>query len=122
MLKAIPKLIVWSVKDHMMLRAVLREESFDRIVSDNRFGLYTRKIQCIYITHQLLIRLPEGLRYFEPLAARLHARIYARYNMVWVPDFENREDSLAGDLSHPLIINLPNIIYINTLSRFEKAK
>ena len=122
MLKAIPKLIVWSVKDHLMLRAVLREESFDRIVSDNRFGLYTKQTQCVYMTHQLLIRLPENLRCFEPLAARLHARIYTRYNTVWVPDFEDKEKSLAGDLSHPFTFHLSPFNYLGPLSRFEVSR
>ncbi|MBO4690358.1 MAG: hypothetical protein J5621_05740 [Paludibacteraceae bacterium] len=122
MLKAIPRLIVWSVKDHLLLRAVLREESFDRVVSDNRFGLYTRETQCVYMTHQLLIRLPEKLRCFESLAARLHARIYARYNMVWVPDFEDKEKSLAGDLSHPFTFYLSSFNYLGPLSRFEVSR
>ena len=42
MLRALPKLIAWSIKDHFMLKALLREESIDRVVSDNRFGLYNK--------------------------------------------------------------------------------
>ena len=41
MLRAIPQLITWSIKDHALLKAVLREEHIDQIVSDNRFGLYS---------------------------------------------------------------------------------
>lgn len=124
MLKAIPRLIVWSVKDHLLLRAALREESFDRVVSDNRFGLYTRETQCVYMTHQLLIRLPERLQCFEPLTSRLHACIYTHYNMVWVPDFVDKERSLAGDLSHPITLNtqLSTFNYLGPISRFEASK
>ena len=134
MLCALPKLLWWAVKDHALLRAVLKEEHIDRIVSDNRFGLYLKKpsvvshqssaVECVYLTHQLHIMLPKGWRWLEPLAARLHARIYTRYNKVWVPDYEEPEKSLAGELSHPTISNLQSPIshveYIGPLSRFDQ--
>ena len=40
MLFAIPKLIVFSVRDHRLLKRIQVQESFDEIISDNRFGLY----------------------------------------------------------------------------------
>ena len=125
MLKALPRLLRWAVQDHTMLQAVLREEHIDRVVSDNRFGLYSRNTECIYITHQLHIRLPEGWRWAEPLAAKIHARIYTRYNKVWVPDYEEQEKSLSGELGHPQksfvhrTSSLCTLSYIGPLSRFQ---
>ena len=138
MLRAIPQLIAWSFKDHAILRAVLREEPFDMIVSDNRFGLFINEkmrnnrsneceirkcenekmTQAVYMTHQLHIMLPRGWRWLEPVAERLHARIYRRFSEVWVPDFEDHEKSLSGELGH--IKNSPsNVKYIGSLSRFS---
>ena len=135
MVKALPKLIAWAYKDHMMLQAVLREEKIDMVVSDNRFGLYTSSHLhggteggfplTVYITHQLHIFLPAGWRWLEPLVARLHARIYARYNKVWVPDYEDPKQCLAGELSHPQksfvhrTSSLCTLSYIGPLSRFS---
>ena len=106
MLRALPKLIAWSYKDHLMLRAVLNEEPIDRVVSDNRFGLYSKQTECIYITHQLHIMLPKGYRWLESLIARLHARVYTRYNKVWVPDREDAATCLSGELSHPIQLKI----------------
>ena len=114
MMKALPKLFFWAYKDHLMLRAVLREEHIDRVVSDNRFGLYNSHTECIYITHQLHIMFPYGWRWLEPLAARWHARICAHYNAVWIPDYKEETKSLAGKLSHPSAFD-----YIGPLSRFS---
>ena len=122
MLKAFPKLIMWSLKDHALLKAVLREEPFDRIISDNRFGLYNRSVECIYMTHQLHIMLPRGWRWAEPLASRIHARIYTRFNKVWVPDYEDPQKSLAGELSHNYQLPITNYQYINPLSRFQNMQ
>ena len=102
MLKAIPQLFFWSLKDHAMLKALLHEEHIDQVISDNRFGLYSKQTECIYMTHQLHIMLPKGWRWAEGIASRMHARIYARYNKVWVPDYAAIEQSLAGELSHPI--------------------
>ena len=130
MLKALPQLFFWSLKDHAMLKALLREEPIDQVISDNRFGLYhnrksiidNRNTECIYMTHQLHIMLPKGLRWAEGIASRMHARIYARYNKVWVPDYEEIEKSLAGELSHSTfnIQHSTLIEYIGPLSRFQK--
>lgn len=121
MMKAIPQLIVWAIKDHAMLAAVLREEKIDRVVSDNRFGLYNRGTECIYMTHQLHIMLPQGWRWAESIAERLHTRIYSRYNKVWVPDIEEEQTSLSGALGHlPKPSN--KIEYIGALSRFSDTQ
>jgi UDP:flavonoid glycosyltransferase YjiC (YdhE family) len=123
MIRALPQLLLRAVKDHAMLQAVLREEHIDRVVSDNRFGLYSTATESVYITHQLHIMLPQGWRWLEPLAERLHARIYRRFNEVWVPDYEDPAQSLSGALGHPqsAISHQPSAIihYIGPLSRFE---
>ena len=114
------------MKDHLMLKALLNEESIDRVISDNRFGLYSKKTESIYITHQFHIMLPRGWKWAEPIASRIHARIYMRYNKVWIPDYEDAERSLAGELSHPSksfvhrTSSLRTLSYIGPLSRFQK--
>ena len=120
MVKAIPQLFFWSLKDHAILKVLLREEHIDQVISDNRFGLYNRQTECIYMTHQLHIMLPKGWRWAEKMAARLHARVQARYNKVWVPDYEEKAKSLAGELSHPKNVQctMYNVQYIGPLSRF----
>lgn len=117
MLRVLPKLIKWSMKDHLMLKALLNEEPIDQVISDNRFGLYNKKTESIYITHQLHIMLPRGWKWAESIASRIHARIYTRYNKVWVPDYEDPQKSLAGELSH----TAAKMEYIGPLSRFQNT-
>lgn len=131
MVKAMPHILSWAMKDHAILQAVLREERFDMVLSDNRFGLYPSKkgkeanpnLRSIYITHQLHIFLPRGWRWLERLAERLHARVCAKYKEVWIPDYEEKERSLSGELGHPKLSNfkfqISNLKYIGPQSRFE---
>ncbi len=118
MLRLLPALIRFSREDHRRLRHLLELEHFDVIISDNRFGLYHKDITSIYMTHQLTIRCPKGLRLFEPLLRGLHRMVYRHYDEVWIPDYEDPARSLAGELSHPK--HLPSYCkYIGPLSRFQ---
>ena len=101
------------------------------VLSDNRFGLYPSKkskeanpnLRSVYMTHQLHIFLPRGWRWLERLAERLHARVCAKYKEVWIPDYEEKERSLSGELGHPKLSNfkfqISNLKYIGPQSRFE---
>ena len=120
-LRAIPALLRFTIADHYYLRQQLAIEHFDLIISDNRFGLFTRQTRCVYITHQLYVRLPRRLRIFQPLARALHACVSKRYHEVWVPDFANSENSLAGELCHGGCFDT-YVKYIGPLSRFASSE
>lgn len=115
MLCALPKIFRSAWLDHRMLDDYLRYEQIDEVVSDNRFGLWSRKTRCVYMTHQLIIPLPRPWRRLEPIVARLHRRVIRRYDECWIPDEET--PGLAGRLSHPEVLP-PNAKYIGVLSRF----
>ena len=119
-LRAIPALLRFTIADHYYLRQQLAIEHFDLVISDNRFGLFTRQTRCVYITHQLYVRLPRRLRIFQPLARAVHACVFKRYHEVWVPDYANREESLAGELCHGGRFDT-NVKYIGPLSRFSSS-
>ena len=120
-LRAIPALLRFAIADHYYLRKQLAIEHFDLIISDNRFGLFTRQTRCVYITHQLYVRLPRRLRIFQPLARAIHACVFKRYHEVWVPDFANSENSLAGELCHGGCFDT-YLKYIGPLSRFTSSE
>lgn len=122
MLRMLPDFIRFIREDHLLIQSLQNKYCFDLIISDNRFGLFlppeNRKPKTVYLTHQLQVRLPRRWRWAEPLARRIHAAFYRRYDEVWVPDYADTQQSLAGWLSHP--VKLPaNARYICPLSRFS---
>lgn len=122
MLRALPKIVRAAWADHRLLGELLDRERMDLVVSDNRFGLFSRRTRCVYVTHQLHIRLPRIYRWLEPLAARLHGWIGRHYAEVWVPDYEEAERSLSGELGHPKKQGYGAVRYIGPLSRFEEKE
>jgi UDP:flavonoid glycosyltransferase YjiC (YdhE family) len=120
-LRALWPLMRFTLADHYYLRQALAIEHFDLIISDNRFGFFSRQAHCVYITHQLYPILPKRLHLLQPLARALHACIYKRYHEVWVPDYADSEQNLSGALSHGGRFD-KKAKYIGPLSRLEGSK
>ncbi len=86
------------------------------MISDNRFGLWNRKIKSVYVTHQLVIPLPEKLKYFEWIGILFHHFFIRKYTLCFIPDLPG-ELNLSGRLTHN--VRLPeNARFIGILSRF----
>lgn len=114
----IPKILIGIKKENRWLKGFLAEEKPDAVISDNRYGLFSTKIYCVFITHQLHIKAPFGKK-IENIIQRINYKYINKFSECWVPDFEN-ESSLAGDLSHPKKLASTNIRYIGCLSRLKK--
>ena len=106
--------ILWAMEaEKWWLRKIIRQEKIDGVISDNRYGLYSSRIPCIFLTHQLNIRIPSKLIGWP--ANWNSRRLINRFKACWIPDFAG-EDNLSGELSHDG--KLPrNIRYIGPLSR-----
>lgn len=104
-------------KEHKDLDRIILEHKPDVIISDNRYGLWNKKIYCIFITHQLNIIPPRILRFSGPVLRRITRLIVQKYNKCWIVDHE-KEPNLSGELSHGNPVPL-NASYIGLLSRFE---
>ncbi len=119
MFRSLPRILWWMWQDHRELQCILSYQHFDTIISDNRFGLWGgQRTKCIYITHQLMIKMPHGLRWLEPLAHWLHGRVIRRYDECWIPDYADTLHNLSGDLSHKYALP-KNARFIGPLSRFS---
>lgn len=114
--RAIGQLLRFTVKDYYCLRRLLHHESFDLVLSDNRFGLHNRRTRCVYLTHQLYVILPRRLRLLQPIARAIHQWVCRCFDEVWVPDYADAEYNLSGALSHGGRMD-KRVRYIGALSR-----
>lgn len=112
-----PKIIFWTLKEHFVLKKIIKRNKIDVVLSDNRFGLWNRKVYSVFITHQLRVKFPNKLQVFEFFYQRLLKLVIKQYNELWIPDYGERKN-LAGDLSH-INIGIDNCFYIGPLSRFN---
>lgn len=120
----LPVIIMSAVRDHLLLRRLVKQISPSVIISDNRFGFFHRGIFSVYVTHQIRIPLPGLLGIMEPIAALMHRLIISRYDLCLVPDYPG-DINLSGRLSHSLITEPVSrswlsgkLVYMGPLSRF----
>ena len=115
MLLQSPKILLGIKKEKIALEEIIKDYNIDGVISDNRFGLSTKKVPCTFITHQLQIQSP----YFTAAIQQFNYNYINRFNACWVMDDE--KENLAGSLSKPEILP-DNTIYIGMQSRFEKRE
>jgi hypothetical protein len=111
-----PRLLAGILHEHRWLERYISEHGVDAVISDNRFGFWSRYVPSIYLTHQVLIRMPKGMAFLEVLSYRAHGLFIKKYSECWIPDFEG-EKNLSGDLSHRYA-RPANAFFIGPLSRF----
>lgn len=122
MLRLLPTLMhsIWA--EHRRIRRLVRAKGASIVVSDNRYGLFTRGAKSILITHQLFFLMPPAWRLLQgPVRSLIHWFV-RRFDDCWVPD-EPGANNLSGRLSHER--SLSGVRFIGPLSRFygipEKA-
>ena len=116
----IPKILFGIFREHRQLEKIIREYHIDAVISDNRFGLWSRKVHTVFITHQVMLKCPKPLKFSEPLLYKLNSFFIKKFDECWIPDVEEG-NNLSGDLSHKF--SLPkNAKYVGWLSRFSNAK
>ena len=103
-------------RDHKTVESIVKSHNIDMVISDNRFGCWSKLVPSIFITHQLHIQVPRLWRWTIPVINMFNNHYIKKYDEVWVPDVEN-EPSLGGKLSHPAIKGVKTK-YIGHLSRF----
>lgn len=117
-LKQLPRLVSITKKENKWLDTIIDQHEIDAVISDNRFGLYTKKIPCIFITHQLNLKTAFGNR-MNKWIQQVNYSFINRFTACWIPDYENT-NALAGELSHPEKKPAIPIRYIGLLSRLQK--
>lgn len=104
-------------KEHKVISKLVTIHNIDIIISDNRFGCYSAQTYNVFMTHQLNIMAP--FAFAEKVIAWWNKKMLNRFDLCWVPDFENAP-GLAGKLSHPSPIT--SVRYLGPLSRMQRLK
>ncbi len=116
MLTQLPKILRSIAYENQWLKQIVKEHQIDLVISDNRYGLNSDRIPCIFITHQLTIKAP--FKWLEYLLRKMNYSYINRFTRCWVPDMEGAAN-IAGELAHPIEMPKTAVHYINLLSRFK---
>ncbi|WP_343488065.1 glycosyltransferase [Allomuricauda sp. d1] len=109
-----PKVLKAMAKEKKAVKKLVKEHDIDGIISDNRLGVYYKKVPCIFITHQLNV-LSGNTTWFS---SKVHQKIIKKFDECWVPDVAGKPN-LTGKLGH-LKKSKKKIKYLGPLSRFVR--
>lgn len=114
------KILRGGILEYFWLKKFLKNESVDVVISDNRFGFFSRSTHSIFMTHQVQILMP--IRFLQPFVNAVNHFFIRRFDALWVPDVASAQN-LAGDLAHGFFVEKLSkkltINYLGTLSRMK---
>jgi len=110
-LKDSPKMLKAISKERKIVKQLVKTRDFCGIISDNRLGVYSKKVPSVFITHQLNV-LSGNTTW---LSSKLHQLIIKKFDECWVPDVAGKPN-LSGKLGHLKKSSL-QLKYIGPLSR-----
>ncbi len=114
-IKDTPRILRAIVKEHWFLKKHIKTLRLDGVISDNRMGMFSSRIPCVYITHQLVVRSGKTTW----LSTLIHRFIIRRFKTCWVPDVA-MPLNLTGVLSKAQLNGVKQM-YIGPLSRFQNT-
>lgn len=106
---------IWNAirKEHKVLKQIIKEHHIDLVISDNRMGLFTDLVPCVFITHQLQV-LSGSTTW---LSTQLHLHYIKKFDSCWIPDIDSYYN-LSGKMSKNTDKSLSKE-FIGPLSRLE---
>lgn len=117
LVQQIPKILRAIKHEHQWLNKAIDDLKLDAVISDNRYGLHSKRISCILLTHQLDIRTP-WQKFLGKWLRQWHYAYLNRFDKCWVPDYEG-SNNLSGLLSHPSALPEIPLTYLGPLTRFQ---
>ena len=114
LLKSTPKLAKAIKNEKVATKKIIEKFEIDGIISDNRLGVYSKKVPCVFITHQLTV-LSGSTTW---ISTKLHQKFINKFNECWVPDNAGIPN-LTGKLGHVNAFDIP-LKYLGPISRFQQ--
>lgn len=106
-------------REHRAVNEIVRLHGIDLVISDNRYGFYHKKVHCVIITHQMMVKIPV-FRIAEPFVYGWLQLQHRRFQKIWIPDVAG-STNISGDLSHKYPV-LKRTQYIGILTRFSRPQ
>lgn len=101
-------------KEKQLTQRIIKEHNISGIISDNRFGVYSKQIPSVFMTHQLNVLSGTTTQ----LTSFIHQKLIKKFDQCWIPDVYEKPN-LSGFLGHLQKTKL-DLRYLGAISRFKK--
>jgi len=110
----IPNVLRGIISEHFKIKRLVKNGTYDMVISDSRFGCFNRNLPCYIISHQL--NIPSRNKLLKYLINIPNHYFLNRFDELWIPDHDDH--SLSGQLSISRQVRKQR--FIGAVSRLEK--
>ncbi len=103
--------------EYTNLQSLIKTHQIDGVISDNRYGLNSKLIPCVFVTHQLNPKVPRNLGFLRKSIQHKIIAWTSNFDEIWIPDL-SCSHSLSADLSITTSNNSKHK-HLGILSRFS---
>ena len=86
------------IREHRIISKIAKQDKYDLIISDNRYGAYARGVPSLFISHQIRFSTPGGIERLERMIEAYSEHYHKNYERVIIPDNPPGALSLSGKL------------------------
>lgn len=111
--RQLPRMLFAIRSEQWETERIIRKYNIQGIISDNRYGCFSKLTKNVLLTHQTNLMVPG--KALEWSANRVLRMALSKFDEIWVPD-SKYEPNLSGALSHPAE-QIEAVRYIGLLTR-----
>ncbi|MCF7861519.1 hypothetical protein K9M79_04715 [Candidatus Woesearchaeota archaeon] len=117
-----PTLITDFKREHKEFLKIHREENFDRVVTDSRYGIYGPGADCFLFAHHIKFSLEFSPYITERFTEGFYYTMQNRFKNILIPDFEE-DGGVGGGLCHDFrYLSKEKVKYLGITSMIRKEK
>ncbi len=113
--KKLPRILFAIRAEQWETQKLVQKLKITGIISDNRYGCFTKVTRNVLLTHQLHLRVPN--KFLQWMANLVLGQALRKFETIWVPDLK-KPPGLSGALAHGIPPH-PSIQYLGMLSRMQ---
>lgn len=117
----VPVMMRNSIHEHIVARRIVSDRKIDLVISDNRYGLVFRNLECMIVTHQVYPKMPRGFGWLENVNGWIFKKYLSLFDKVLIPDFAEGE-CLTGLLAAERKLDPDKFIRVGILSRYSAGE
>ncbi len=106
-------------KEQIFLKKIQAKTNYDFIFSDGKYWFYSKKTKSYILSHQVSFEIPKVFWFSQKFMDFFNKKYFSKFDMLFIPDYENKDNNLAWKLSHANWISNINHKYIWILSSFS---
>lgn len=115
MAQQLPRILRRIRSEHTCLLEAVKLHGIQRVISDNRYGLWHPSLPSVIIIHQVQLQIPPS-QWVQKLINKLHLVLLRRFSACWIPDAPDHR--LGGALTQATF-SKPACAFLGPLSRFN---